>query len=177
MKKNIIFTLVSVLGMWTIAIHGLQAEPVRTGSQLKSKSITSQVLTLKEPDEVESIRNLLISGKKNEALAAAEVYLEKVDRTALHHERLPRYYAWNAYCTVLTSLQRVDEAIAACSTAMAIDPGKWSAVNNRGTAKFVGGMLRDALADYQIALTLVDEGNTKVLETIEHNIALVGQRQ
>jgi hypothetical protein len=50
-------------------------------------------------------------------------------------------------------------------------------VNNRGTAKFVGGMLQDALADYRAAMTMVDEDNRKARETIEHNIALAQQSQ
>jgi tetratricopeptide (TPR) repeat protein len=177
MKNRTFYTLAAVLGLWASNIHVLQAEPVRTGTNLNSKAIPSQILTLQKPDEVESIRQLLLDGRKNEALAAAEDYLEKVNRTALPHERLPRYYAWNAYCTVLTSLHQVEEAIAACSTAMAIDSDKWSAVNNRGTAKLIGGMLQDALADYQAAMTLVDEDNRRVLETIEHNIALARKGQ
>lgn len=177
MKSRIFFTLISVFGLCVLNIHVLRAEPVRTGTNLNSKSIPSQILTLQKPDEVETIRQLLIDGRKNAALTAAEDYLEKINRTTLRHEKSPRYYAWNAYCTVLTSLNRVEEAIAACSTAMAIDPDKWSAVNNRGTAKFVGGMLQSALADYQTAMTMVDEDNRKIRETIEHNIALVQQSQ
>jgi len=177
MKNRIFFTLASVFSLCVLNIHALQAEQVRTGTNLNSKSIPSQILMLQKPDEVETIRQLLIDGKKNAALAAAEDYLEKVDKTTLRHEKLPRYYAWNAYCTVLTSLNKVEEAIAACSTAMAIDPDKWSAVNNRGTAKFIGGMLQDALADYQAAMTMVEEDNRNVRETIEHNIALAQQSQ
>ena len=177
MKNRIFFTLASVFSLCVLNIHALQAEQVRTGTNLNSKSIPSQILMLQKPDEVETIRQLLIDGKKNAALAAAEDYLEKVDKTTLRHEKLPRYYAWNAYCTVLTSLNKVEEAIAACSTAMAIDPDKWSAVNNRGTAKFIGGMLQDALADYQAAMTMVEEDNRNVRVTIEHNIALAQQSQ
>jgi len=177
MKNRIFFTLASVFSLCVLNIHALQAEQVRTGTNLNSKSIPSQILMLQKPDEVETIRQVLLDGKKNAALAAAEDYLEKVDKTTLRHEKLPRYYAWNAYCTVLTSLNKVEEAIAACSTAMAIDPDKWSAVNNRGTAKFIGGMLQDALADYQAAMTMVEEDNRNVRETIEHNIALAQQSQ
>jgi Flp pilus assembly protein TadD len=78
---------------------------------------------------------------------------------------------------VLTSLQRVEDAIAACSTAMALEPGKWSAVNNRGTAKFVGGRWNEALADYNSALGMVDVENEAARDTIEHNIALVRERR
>ena len=177
MKNRIFFTLASVLGLCVLNIHVLQAEPERTGTNVNSKSIPSQILMLQKPDEVETIRQLLMDGRKTAALTAAENYLEKVNRTTLRHEKLPRYYVWNAYCTVLTSLNKVEEAIAACSTAMAIDSDKWSAVNNRGTAKFVGGMLQDALADYRAAMTMVDEDNRKARETIEHNIALAQQSQ
>ena len=153
------------------------AQPARTGTHFNSKAIPSEVLMLQSPDEVGRIRQLLNDGRKNDALEAAESYLRQVERLALRDETETRYYAWNAYCTVLTSLQRVDEAIAACSTAMAFAPEKWSAVNNRGTAKLVGGRLQEALADYQAAMSLAGEDNQSVRRTIEHNISLVQQRQ
>lgn len=165
-----------MLGAWLLAVDVARAQPTRTGTNLESKAMPSDVLQLHEPDEVGRIRKLLVDGRKNDALEAAEAYLEKVERTALRHESGPRYYAWNAYCTVLTSLQRVDEAIAACTTAMEFEPGKWSAVNNRGTAKFVGGMLQEALADYRQALSLLEAENTAARETIRHNMALLEDR-
>lgn len=152
------------------------AQPARTGTNLNSKAIPSEVLMLTEPDEVATIRQYLNDGKKADALRAAEAYVDEVERLSLRHESERKYYAWNAYCTVLTSLQRVEDAIAACSTAMAFEPGKWSAVNNRGTAKFVGGMYEEALVDYQAAMTLVAEENRPARETIQHNINLVKDR-
>jgi|GEM_PF-948773 len=159
-----------------VASTSLNAQPARTGTNLNTKSIPSEVLQLTEPDEVGRIRKLLVDGRKDEALGAARDYIAEVERIALPQEKQRKYYAWNAYCTVLTSHQRVDEAIQACSTAMAFDPSKWSAVNNRGTAKFVGGRFREAMADYQAALSMVDEENARVRETIQHNIALLQER-
>lgn len=177
MQSRYLKTTIIVLASAALFASSLQAQTRRTGTNLNSKAIPSQVLVLQEPDEVESIRQQLIDGKKNDALMAAEAYIRKVDRTALRHETLEKYYAWNAYCTVLTSLQRVEEAIAACTTAMDYEPGKWSAVNNRGTAKFVGGMLDEALADYQTAMALAGEENNAVRETIQHNISLLEDRR
>jgi tetratricopeptide (TPR) repeat protein len=155
----------------------VQAQPTRTGTNLNSKAMPSTILMLQAPDEVETMRVLLKDGKKNDALIAAEKYLEEIQRTTLPHQSEKKYYAWNAYCTVLTSLGRVDEAIAACSIAMEFEPEKWSAINNRGTAYFVGHMWLEAMLDYQAALTLVDENNNSVRETIQHNISLTEQRQ
>lgn len=158
-------------------IQPLYAQHVRTGTNINSKSIPSEILVLQQPDEVGRIRQLLVDGRKNDALVAAEAFLAKIDRVTLRHESTRKYYAWNAYCTVLTSLQRVEEAITACDTAISFESGKWSAVNNRGTAKLVGGLLDEALSDYEAALAMVDEGNSHVRETILHNIALVEQRR
>ncbi len=173
------FLTVIAVGLCTglLVAQPLQAQTARTGTNLKSKAIPSDVLMLQEPDEVETIRQYLNDGRKADALRHAEAYLEEVDRVALKHETERYYYAWNAYCTVLTSLQRVDDAIAACSTAMTFEPGKWSAVNNRGTAKFVGGRYDEALMDYQAALMLADQDNTQVRATIQHNISLLEDRR
>ena len=154
----------------------VQAQPTRTGTNLNSKAISSSTLMLQVPDEVEAMRTLLKEGKKNDALIAAEKYLDKIERTTLLHQSRKKYYAWHAYCTVLTSLGRVDDAIAACSLAMEYEPEKWSAVNNRGTAHFVGRRWEDALSDYRTALILVS-GNNRDRRTIEHNIMLVEERQ
>jgi len=167
----ITFVITSLLASAAIA------QPSRTGTNLNAKAIPSEVLMLQQPDEVERIRQLMMVGRKSDARIAAEEYIEKVERNALRQEKQTRYYAWNAYCTVLTSLQRVEDAIAACSTAMALEPGKWSAVNNRGTAKFVGGRWNEALADYNSALGMVDVENEAARDTIEHNIALVRERR
>jgi hypothetical protein len=59
---------------------------------------------------------------------------------------------------------------------MEYEPEKWSAVNNRGTAHFVGRRWEDALSDYRTALILVS-GNNRDRRTIEHNIMLVEERQ
>lgn len=177
MKNRVFYYFVLLLSTCSLFVSSVQAQSSRTGTNLNSKAIPSDVLMLHEPDEVERIRKILVDGRKLDALVASEEYIVKVERTSLRHEKLPRYYAWNAYCTVLTSLNMVEEAIAACTTAMEHEPGKWSAVNNRGTAKLVGGRLLDAMADYEAALSMVDEANVSVRETIQHNISLAQQRQ
>ncbi len=177
MKTRLITGIFLTLATWLLLLSSTQAQQARTGTHLNSKAQPSDILMLEVPDEVEKIRQMILSGRKNDALDVAESYIEKVERLSLRHEKLPKYYAWNAYCTVLTSLQRVEEAIAACSSAMAFEPGKWSALNNRGTAKFVGGRTQEALSDYQAALMMVDESNERVRATIEHNISLAKQRQ
>ena len=176
MKKRI-FYIAAITLSFLFSSFELQAQPTRAGTHLNSKSIQSSVLQLVEPDEVGRIRQLMVDGKKSDALIASERYVEEVERTLLPHESLKKYYAYNAYCTVLTSHGRVDEAISACSTAMELEPAKWSAVNNRGTANLVGGRVEDALEDYNSALTLVEDGNASAQDTILHNIMLAEERQ
>ena len=175
-KKVLKSTSLMLVGIVLFNVD-VQAQPTRTGTNLNSKAISSSILILHAPDEVETMRVLLTEGKKNDALIAAEKYLVEIERTTLPHQSRKKYYAWNAYCTVLTSLGRVDDAIAACSLAMEYEPEKWSAVNNRGTAHFVGRRWQEAMSDYRTALVLVSEENNQDRQTIEHNIMLVEQRQ
>ncbi len=177
MKTRSVNYILILLSSWMLLTSSLQAQQTRTGTHLNSKALPSEILALEVPSEVERIRQLIVNGRKEEALKLAESYVDKVERVTLPHEKLPKYFAWNAYCTVLTSLQKVEEAIAACSMAMAIQPNKWSAVNNRGTAKFVAGQFQEALEDYQAALSMVDEANLRVRDTIEHNINLATANQ
>ena len=76
---------------------------------------------------------------------------------------------------MLTSLQRVEEAIAACSSAMGFEPRKWSALNNRGTAKFVAGRIEEALSDYQAALLwwMKSNGERGTIEQILLHAAII----
>ena len=175
-KKVLKSTSLMLVGIVLFNVD-VQAQSTRTGTNLNSKAISSSILILHAPDEVETMRVLLTEGKKNDALIAAEKYLVEIERTTLPHQSRKKYYAWNAYCTVLTSLGRVDDAIEACSLAMEYEPEKWSAVNNRGTAHFVGRRWQEAMSDYRTALVLVSEKNNQDRQTIEHNIMLVEQRQ
>ena len=172
-----LFTILTIILSTVMISAQVQAQPTRAGTNLNSKSINSAVLQLVEPDEVGRIRQLMIDGRKNDALVAAEKYVAEVERVLLPHESLKKYYAYNAYCTVLTSHGHVEEAISACSTAMSLEPAKWSAVNNRGTANLVGGRIEDALQDYNAALSMVEEGNSNAQDTILHNIMLAEERQ
>jgi Flp pilus assembly protein TadD len=55
-------------------------------------------------------------------------------------------------------------------------PQRWSAINNRGTARYVAGRYAEALADYRLALR-VAPGEPEIVATIEHNIALAAKSQ
>ncbi len=175
MKNRIIHSF-SIMLCLVLANSALQAQQARTGTNLKSKSMPYTTLHLNEPDEVSRIRELMVQGKKGEALSAAENYIKKVERLLLPGETIQKYYAYNAYCTVLTSHGRIEEAVNSCSAAMEQEPLKWSAVNNRGTAKLVGGEVEEALSDYRTALSLVEDGNASAQDTILHNITLAEGR-
>jgi Flp pilus assembly protein TadD len=160
-----------LLLVWTF-----EANAQRTGTWLDSKAIPSVVETWVNSDEIDAIRDLLEQGRKTEALAAAEKHVAEVELTSLKNETSPRYYAYNALCTVLTSIGKAQEAVDACTTAMQLEPTRWSAVNNRGTAWLVMNNPATALADYQLALLLAPDGNAGIISTIEHNISLAQQR-
>lgn len=155
----------------------VMAEATRAGSHLESNSIPSYVVQMNTLDEVDRIRQLLTAGENRQALKAALDYIEKVEKITLVHETSRRYYAYNALCSAHTSVGETEAAIAACDTAMSLEPTKWSAVNNRGTANLIAGKLTQALEDYQLALMKAPKGNVAIAETIEHNIHLVEARR
>ncbi len=137
------------------------------------------VLQLNESSVLDDIQKLLNDGKSEEAVDLARRNLESFDRTlrVAPDERLPaRYFALNALCVALTQHGDSDEAIQACSQAISILPQRWSAINNRGTAKYVAGRYGEALSDYRLALRVAPP-EENIVATIEHNIDLTVQRQ
>lgn len=174
MKHSLCTTISILTGLFFLLFStGEQAlgQSSRTGSLTGADSSPLHVLQLNMPDEVETIRKLLQQGHKQDALRLAEKYITKLENTRSREEKLPRYYAYNALCTVLTSLGRLDEAIERCTEAMGF-ARKWSAANNRGTAKLLAGRYDEALADYELALSLAPLGHEGIIDTIMHNIFL-----
>lgn len=167
--------LLFVSGTFVFVVSNVALAQVnRTGSHLNSNTVTSVIVQLNDPSEVKHIRELLDAGRDEKALEAARTYVEQTN-TALY-ETLARYYAYNALCTVLTSVGQLTQAIENCTIAMPLAPDKWSAVNNRGTAKLLAGMYTEALEDYRLALSLIPSGEKGVIGNIQHNISLVEER-
>lgn len=151
----------------------------RTGTHLDNAGARPMVLQISEPSVLDRIQSLLGAGETEEAVRIARRYVESFDRTlrvSMHESLPPRYFALNALCIALTQHGELDEAAAACTEAIRILPDRWSAINNRGTARYVAGRFGEALADYRLALRVAPP-ESNILATIEHNIALTRQRQ
>jgi Tfp pilus assembly protein PilF len=143
-----------------------------TGTRLKSAGNANPrtVLHFKEPDEVSYIRRLLSQGKKSEALATALGYVEQVETAGMDNRS--RYYAHNALCAVYTYARESIKAEKECSRAIELEPGHWSAWNNRGTARYLEGDFDRARQDYERALEKA--GNVEdVKELVRYNLTLL----
>jgi tetratricopeptide (TPR) repeat protein len=151
----------------------------QTGTRLDNKSTRPMVLQINESSVIDEIQRLLNAGETDAAVALARRNLESFERTlrVSMDEALPaRYFALNALCVALTQQGAADEAAAVCTQAISILPDRWSAINNRGTARYVAGRFGEALADYRLALRVAPP-DPDVIATIEHNIDLTIARQ
>jgi Flp pilus assembly protein TadD len=174
---------VATLLLLLAAAAGAQAaqarEPVeRTGSRLGADTTKRTIVRLAEPAEIDRVLRLLEQNRTDEAIALAEDYLKSLDSASLVGGSPPlgeRYSGLNALCVAFTKAGRIDEAIAACSEAIAISPTRWTALNSRGTAYFAARDFDRALADYRTALDVAPRRGSVVM-TIEHNIRLAEQR-
>jgi hypothetical protein len=165
---------VMLLLLWPII--DIHAQTSRTGTYLNSKAMPSVTEHYVGSDEINTIRGLVDAGQNEAALVAVQKHITELEEISLKHETSARYYAYNAMCTVMTSLGRSGEAVTPCTTAMHLEPTRWSAVNNRGTAHLVAGNEAAALEDYARAMQLAPEGSAAIASTIEHNINLARQR-
>lgn len=150
------------------------AQPALTGTRIESAGSTSslKVIQFEEPEEFIQIRRLLSEDNVAAALELATAYAARVEKNS---KDIPsRYFARNALCVVYTHSREDAMAEQECTRAVELMPGHWSALNNRGTARYLAGNMAGARQDYQRALEL--PGNKKdVKELLEHNLALVGQ--
>jgi tetratricopeptide (TPR) repeat protein len=149
-----------------------------TGSRVGSGATKLAVLQLNESTVVDEVQRLLDQGKTTDAIALARDYVDSFQsqQSFTLAETVPEsYFALNALCVALTRNRDYDEAIETCTQAIRIQPRRWSAINNRGTAHYAAGRYGDALSDYRLALSVApDDGNIR--DTIWHNIALAEPR-
>ncbi|MCP5146074.1 MAG: tetratricopeptide repeat protein [Gammaproteobacteria bacterium] len=173
MKKMLIFPLmlaaVSVLITSTVA----QAQ---TGTRVGGMSTRQDVIWFSEPSEIAQIRHLMQVGKGEEAVRTARNFVERLRNMNPPDALVQRYFALTALCSALTQTQELEEAIANCTDAVELFPSRWQALNNRGTAHYVGGNYAAALADYQRAYELEKDNASQARQMIQHNIDLATQR-
>lgn len=168
----------AVVAMTLQALHAAERDE-QTGSRLDSRTTRPMVLQLNSSSVTDEIQRLLNDGETDEAVALARRNLESFDHTlrVSTREVLPaRYFALNALCVALTQQGEADEAADVCSEAITILPDRWSAINNRGTARYVAQRYGEALADYRLALRVAPP-DPAIVATIEHNINLTIERQ
>jgi tetratricopeptide (TPR) repeat protein len=163
-----------------ISIQAAQArDPVdRTGSRVGSDSTRRMIIQFAGPGEIDRVLHLLEQDQTDEAIVVAQDYLKSLDSAAFVGNSsvfAERYSALNALCAAFTKARRLDEALAACTAAIEMNPSRWSALNNRGTAHFSSGEFQLALADYRRAREVAPR-REGVVATIEHNIRLAEQR-
>ena len=151
----------------------------QTGTRVDSHATRPMVLQLNESSVLDEIQRLMNNGDTEAAVELAQRNLASFDNTVrlAPDERLPaRYFALNALCVALTTHGEPDAAADACTEAIGILPQRWSAINNRGTARYTAGRYGEALSDYRLALRVAPPDDN-IVATIEHNIELTIARQ
>lgn len=169
MQRLILAGSILLLGC---AIGALAQQPARTGTYLDTRALQREIEVFSPADIIERIRSLLAAGDKAQALQLALQHVQEVQGGSSPQDSLRRYYAYNSLCTVYASLGDSAAAISACNSAINAEPGRWSAHNNRGTARLLAGDYAAALADYQAAAQLAPANDAGIQATLEHNIAL-----
>lgn len=166
-----------------LALPGLAAAADRqaqTGTHLDSRVARPVSLQINDSSVVSEVQALLDAGDSAGAVELARRHVESFERTrhVSFEEFIPaRYFALNALCVALTGDRQPDAAADACSEAIEMLPNRWTAINNRGTARYVAGRYGEALSDYRRALRVAPADDEAIVATLEHNIALAVERQ
>ncbi|HMB74490.1 MAG TPA: tetratricopeptide repeat protein [Gammaproteobacteria bacterium] len=165
-----------------MALSGLWAadRQAQTGTHLESRAARPVSLQINESSVVHEVQRLLDAGDSEAAVALARRHVDSFERTQhiSFEESMPaRYFALNALCVALTGHKQPDAAADACTEAIALVPNRWTAINNRGTARYIARRYGEALSDYRRALRLAPADNEGIVATLEHNIALAVARQ
>jgi tetratricopeptide (TPR) repeat protein len=150
----------------------------QTGSRVDSDATQIAVLQLQQSSTIDEVQQLLDQGRIADAIKLAREYVDRSNshRSVGEGDVVPEaYFALNALCIALTKNRDYDEAIASCDRAIQIQPRRWSAINNRGTARFAAQQYEAALGDYRLALSVAPE-DPAIRDTIMHNIALAEAR-
>ncbi len=143
------------------------AEAQRKRAYSAESESTSPISRLQfaEPSELLQGRRYLKVGKPHKALDAY--------RTLLETEHNPRFRssALNGSCAAYIALGQYTNALNSCDEALDLRPRKWRTHNNRGTALFHLGRLRDAIKAYKRAQKLAPKSRT-----LRTNLALAEKR-
>jgi len=160
-----------ILLICTFPVNKVQAQ---TGTHIKGAEVTSPqtVIWFSQQSEITEIRLLIEDGKKQEAVAKARAYLERLQGISGREAEVRRHYGLCALCSALTVTGELEEAIESCGKAINLYPKNWQAFNNRGVAHYMSGQYDLALEDYTQAADMV-KGSDPQTELVQHNIDLV----
>ncbi len=164
--KNITAALGLILGLClTPLLSQAQEYEPWTGS------IAGTTFDLGNGANLKHIRRLLNEGKTEDAVRVSRKTLKSLGDFRTGHVSESFYDAYNALCLSLTANGEYEEAMDACNTAIKQYPGRWMALNSRGSLNFKTGKFDNALSDYQNAL-LGAPSETHISRVIEHNIKI-----
>ena len=175
MSKKLPALFLATAVISTFAFEASSQEPL-TGTRLNrgGTGTPRTVLRFEEPQQFGEIRNLLAKGALDEARSYAQIYVEQMEKGGF--DLNSRYYARNALCVVYTYTGEHSVAEEECSQAISMNPGHWSAWNNRGTLRLLSGNYSGAEQDYRQALGKASKRNS-VVSLLEHNLELVNDYQ
>lgn len=167
-SKMLMSVIVALTTVLSLSAYG---QTPLTGTRINAAAASNSILSLQleEPSEFNQIQGLLAQGKADAALKLALQYVERVESTG--SDLTSRYFAHNALCVVYTSTRDDAKAEQECTRAVELMPGQWSALNNRGTARYLVGNMEGAKQDYLRALE--QAGKKKERELVQHNLDLV----
>ncbi len=170
-KKATATGLAVVLAASTFAAGDVLAQA--TGSRVGGSSAPMNSVQVADHDEISRIQVLLSNGHANEAVDLARDYIFGLE-AAQFAEVNVHYNAINAYCAALSATGAYEDALGACDTAIGLLPGRWEAINTRGSAHYSAGQFGKAATDYRAALSVAPGGN--VSQLLLNNIRIAESR-
>lgn len=147
-----------------------------TGSRLESATPAGFTYVINGHSEVEEVRRLLQNNLVESAVLKAREFVKRQEQVRDRDSRVQLYYGLNALCGALTAADSLAEAVTNCDRAIELDPDRWQAFNNRGTAYFQQGNYDMALSDYRQALSMTGDSE-QATRIVQHNIGLVEEKK
>lgn len=145
----------------------------QTGSRLGGSSQPVMSIMVNPDNEMRIVADLLRNGYPEVVIKRLKKYMRTVAVTGLPLGY--KYQGLNAMCNAYTAMGEKEEAIKACTQAIALFPKRWEAFNTRGAAYHVRGDYTEATADYKRALKLV-RNNARFADLIKNNLAMIASK-
>ncbi len=166
---TLFLALLTVATVRTSVGHTQEYEPW-TGA------VTGANIHFGNDETLKSIRRMINEGKTEDAVRESQKFLSRlINNSRSGRTSSYEYDAYNALCISLTSNKQYKDAIEACNTAIEMAPGRWQALNSRGSAHYKNGQYAEALNDYNNALVRAPSAD-RIRKIIEHNIEISQER-